>query len=240
MKLFCVLVILQITFGFVNNPFTFKNFLLEKSITMNSIYDYHKSKIINGHSLQTWSYKNVNKLKVVLSSEGRPYHAEIKQWEGPNNTPFKLRVFSENGYERSFLAIIETLNKQNTICVNNIQGIPFPFLASIITNNIDEPNFECLNNQKLIQGNSLKTFQLNSTFNRVQVLITTDGRPLNCVIEILQGPNSNKQIIEIYSEDGYYRPFFGILETPGYDNIINVINTAPIEFPLFVSIVSNK
>ena len=48
----------------------------------------------------------------------------------------------------------------------------------------------------------------------------------------LQGPNYNKQIIEIYFEDGWGRPFFAFVETPGPDNVVRVVNTATLEYPL--------
>ena len=238
MKLYYFLFIFQCVNGFISNNCIMNNKYF-KNIDMRTSYEsnYKNSKIIQGDSLQTWSFLNhPNSLKVKLNSEGRPYDAEIKLWQGPNNTPFKLRVYSENGYDRSFFTIIETHNNKNTICVSNIQDITFPFEASVVTSNTHLSNFDY---NIPVQGNSLKTFLFNCITNRVHVLINTDGRPLNCRIEILQGPDSIKQIIEIYSEDGYYRPFFGILETPGYENVINVINTASVEFPLFVSVLPN-
>jgi hypothetical protein len=43
-------------------------------------------------------------------------------------------------------------------------------------------------------------------------------------------------VIELYTEDGLDRPFFCTLETPGSGNVVRVVNTAPVEFPMTASV----
>merc|ERR1712097_241588 len=64
------------------------------------------------------------------------------------------------------------------------------------------------------------------------VLLTSDGMPMNARIEILQGPDTNKQVIELYSENGLDRPFFCTFATPWSGNVIRILNTGPMEYPL--------
>ena len=198
--------------------------------------------LVQGGSLRTWSYRSpaIEQVQVVLSTEGRPLDADIELWHGPDNTPCKMRVYVENGQLRPFSAVIETPRGPNTVAIRNIGQIEFPIAANVIADHVDNPSVDCISSATTIQGGALRTYPFDPSVDSVEVLLKTDGRPLNARIELLQGPNNNKQIIELYTEDGNDRPFFCVLETPGSGNVVRVVNTAPVEFPMTASVVPHS
>jgi len=202
---------------------------------------------VQGGSLRTWSFVTpaVERVQVLLKTDGRPLVANIDLWEGPDNTPQKMGIYIEDGCLRPFNAVIETpRHGQNAIAVYNTGHLEFPLDACVEADmkgsakglaavtqrlvNMSKP--------KVIQGGALKTYPFEPSVQSVQILLKTDGRPLNARIELLQGPNNNKQVMEIYTEDGHERPFFVVIETPGVGNVVRIVNASPVEFPLTASV----
>ena len=198
--------------------------------------------LVQGGSLRTWSYRSpaIEQVQVVLSTEGRPLDADIELWHGPDNTPCKMRVYVENGQLRPFSAVVETPRGPNTVAIRNIGQIEFPIAANVVADVVDMPSADCVQSSTTIQGGALRTYPFDPSVDSVQVLLKTDGRPLNARIELLQGPNNNKQVIELYTEDGCDRPFFCVLETPGSGNVVRIVNTAPVEFPMSAAVVPHS
>jgi len=198
--------------------------------------------LVQGGSLRTWSYRSpaVEQVQVVLSTEGRPLDADIELWHGPDNTPCKMRVYVENGQLRPFSCVIATPRGPNTVSIRNIGQMEFPIAADVYANDVENPSVDTINSATTIQGGALRTYPFDPLVNSVEVLLRTDGRPLNARIELLQGPNNNKQVIELYTEDGCDRPFFCILETPGSGNVVRLVNTSPVEFPMAASVVPHS
>jgi hypothetical protein len=198
--------------------------------------------LVQGGSLRTWSYRSpgVEQVQVVLSTEGRPLDADIELWHGPDNTPCKMRVYVENGKLRPFSAVVETPRGPNTVAIRNIGQIEFPIAADVLAENVDQPSPDCLQSSATIQGGALRTYPFDPRVDSVEVLLKTDGRPLNARIELLQGPNNNKQVVELYTEDGMDRPFFCVLETPGSGNVVRIVNTAPVEYPMTAGVVAHS
>jgi len=196
---------------------------------------------VQGGSLKTWAFNSpaVERVQVVLKTEGRPLDADVELWAGPDNTPHKMRVYVENGASRPFSTVMETPRGPNTIAIRNIGQMEFPMAAQVEAVSAAGPldgGMRPTNGPMTIQGGALRTYPFDPVVDSVQVLLRTDGRPLNARIELLQGPNNNKQVIELYTEDGLDRPFYAILETPGSGNVVRIVNTATVEFPLTCSV----
>jgi hypothetical protein len=205
-----------------------------------SIWDQSTPIIVQGGSLRTWSFPAVERVQVLLRTEGRPLQANIDLWQGPDNTPQKMAVYIEDGDLRPFSAVIETPRGHNAIAIRNTGALEFPLAACVDADDnsgsarlVDVTQALSQNSRpETIQGGAIKTYSFAPTVSSVQVLLITDGRPLNARIELLQGPNNNKQVIEVYTEDGNARPFFATIETPGTGNVVRIINAAPVEFPM--------
>jgi len=195
---------------------------------------------VQGGSLKTWSFTTpaIERVQVNLKTEGRPFNADIDLWHGPDSTKQKIAVYSEDGNARPFNAVIETPKGQNAIRIQNTATMEYPLKAIVETDTegfIGERPVDPSNSQ-LIQGGAVKTYTFEATVGSVAVLMQTDGRPLNVRIEILQCPNNNKQVIDVYTENGILRPFYAIMQTPGSGNVVRIVNTATMEYPVMCSV----
>jgi len=200
-----------------------------------NIWDTTAPIILQGGSLRTWSESTgiVERVQVLMKTEGRPMNANVELWHGPDNTPLKMAIYSEDGGLRPFSAVIETPSGQNTIAIRNTGQMEFP-LHAVVDHDVEDvaKRLFDMGTLKTMQGGAIHTYPFDHSVQSVQILLKTGGRPLNARIELLQGPNNDKQVIDIYTEDGMERPFFAVIETPGTGNVVRIVNTATVEFPM--------
>jgi len=206
------------------------------------IWDSTAPVVVQGGSLRTWHFSNpsVDAVQVLLKSAGRPIDCDVDLWNGPNNTPHKMRVYVEDGALRTFNAIVGTPRGPNSVAIRNIGQLEFPVDAVVrpdMQDGLAASIASVVSRSEVIQGGAIRTWPFNPIVQSVAVILKTDGRPLNARIELLQGPNNNKQVVELYTEDGLERPFFAIIETPeAAGSVIRIVNSAPLEFPLYASV----
>lgn len=193
---------------------------------------------VQGGSVRTCSLsEGVERVEVLMKTDGRPLHANVDVWQGPDNIPQKMVIFCEDGMTRPFRAIIECLGGSSSIGIRNTGTVELPLHAAAETDfstketSINPSHVFREGKPTLVQGSAVFSKSFDSSVESVQVKLESKGRPLNARVELLHGPGNTKQVIEIYSEDGRLRPFYAIFETPGAGNVVRIVNTGTIEFP---------
>mmetsp|Transcript_34693 Transcript_34693/g.84129 ORF Transcript_34693/g.84129 Transcript_34693/m.84129 type:complete len:398 (+) Transcript_34693:128-1321(+) len=86
-----------------------------------------------------------------------------------------------------------------------------------------------------VQGSSIQTwtFLPEHNVNRLQVDLTTpQGRPMEALVELWQGPTNVPQKLRVYSENGRTCPFSTLVELPADYNTLAVKNIGNLQFPL--------
>ena len=94
-------------------------------------YEPERFKQVQGeNSLYTVSLNDyATSALVTLETDGMPLMAQIELWQGPDNTPQKVRVYNEQGLP--FQLMVETPGPQCTIAVRNIGPMEFPLYCAV-------------------------------------------------------------------------------------------------------------
>merc|ERR1719454_33958 len=93
----------------------------------------------------------------------------------------------------------------------------------------------------LVQGGSLRTWSYRSpAVEQVQVVLGTEGRPLDADIELWHGPDNTPVKMRVYCENGQMRPFNAVIETPRGPNTVAIRNIGQIEFPIAAEVIADN
>ena len=176
----------------------------------------------------------------LTGPSSRPVVCEVQLWSAPTYTPLDIKVYLEEGNARPFNCVLKTPGTGNTIAIRNTSTQEYPATARVEPDAADIKRLMEMPQGDRIQGSALRSYPLDSRVNRVVVMLKSEqgtvGSKLAAYVELLQGPNNVKQMIEIYGSDGYKRPLFVVFETPGDGNMLRIRNDATVEFPLYCSV----
>lgn len=193
---------------------------------------------IHGDARQTWESHPDNDLnRVVMETDGRVLDAEFEVYDGPDDTPTKVRVQSEDGRTHPFNGIFRSGSRSGSgsYSVRNKGGATFPMRAGVGSVNTYSGGSVDYSNMRTVQGQCLKTWSFDDSVESVQITIVTNGLPMLASIELWGVGGQVKQVADIYNDDGSDRPFSTIIETPGRSNSICIRNTGSMEFPFSAS-----
>lgn len=169
----------------------------------------------------------------------------MELWQGPDNIPQKVAVYVEDGRARPFRCFVATPYTGNSISIRNTNTLEYPLQAILEGGKVgmDDPEtqekMQRIQTAKptICQGGAVITERFEPEVQSVQVFLQSEGRPLQCRIELIQGPNNVKQVMEVYTEEGSTRPFYTIIETPGYGTgVVRIINSSTMEFPFSATV----
>lgn len=94
-------------------------------------------------------------------------------------------------------------------------------------------------NAVIVQGGALKTWSWGDAVERVEILLTSKGTPLNADVE-LWSETGNTTKMRVHSQDGSIYPFSAILEMPmGGPNTIGIRNIGQVELPFAAYMIPN-
>jgi len=83
-----------------------------------------------------------------------------------------------------------------------------------------------------VEGKTRKTWEFNDlSKDRVQVALTSEGRPVNADVQLWLGPDWTPFTLKAYSEDGKMRPVQTLVGTRNKAAMIEVRNVGEYEFP---------
>ena len=215
----------------------------QERLDINAIWETAKQTTVQGGALRTWAFdRSVERVLVGMQTDGSPLDADIELWQGANTVPQKMSVYIEQGNTYPFHAVIETIKGGSTVSVRNAGEVTFPLTAAVEAAVNDDGDYGVgglirrEDNTRRIEGDGVLTYPLPPSVQSCHVVLTTDGRPLNAQVELLFGPTNKKQIIDVYTENGFERPFSVIIATPEAGNVIRIVNTGTLAFPITASV----
>jgi hypothetical protein len=194
-------------------------------------------KRIEGTTRKTWSFNDLSKdrVSVAVSSGGRPAHADVDLWIGPDYTPFKLHAYSEDGRLRPMQVLIGTRNKLSNIDIVNTGPGDFPITAAAAYATPDMAAVAQRPLGQICQGSSIRSYEISPSTKTVEVCLRTDGKQLNAKIELLNAPNNAKQKYEMFTNNGELNSLCMCFNTPDTMTTIRVFNQATVEFPMYIN-----
>ena len=193
-----------------------------------------------------------DEMSVHLGTAGRPLEAMVSNWRSPNDSPTKMRLYSEDGGRYPWMTKFKTPQRVSGSSISagvtevrNMGPMEFPIEAAVIATSSSNPEGNPatgpspwlgsnLSAPKEIHGGDLTTFGFDPDVQHVYVEISSEGMPIYAKVELYQGPMNAKAIADIYTDSGMIRPWSAVIPMPGPGASLCILNEGPVAYPLTV------
>lgn len=209
-------------------------------------FEYNELRRVQGTSRTTIDFNDPSQdvAQIYMESEGRPIKADCQVWIGPDWTPMKLNIYSEDGRLRPVQTLVGTRYKMANIDVHNAGNIAFPLMAGGKYASAEQcktrSDILSAGLSHYVEGGAIFSKPITGGAKKVLVVLHTDTRQLNAKVELLCGPNNMKQEYEIFTNNGELNSLYIIFETPDFGTTVRIKNLAPHEFPCKAYIVPQE
>lgn len=186
--------------------------------------------------------------QMLFRTTGRPIKAKAELWLGPRRTTHQLHMNVENGDVTPIQATLKFKKASQVLKITTTGSVEFPVLAGVFVPPPGRAEELRLNTEriwktctkaekKVIQGGivqddgkpgpgAYRYWNIPEHVKSVQILawsIDTGKKSFKADIEVLQGPNTNKQQYFLQCGGGS-QPYHGVFQTPGDACIIGIRN----------------
>lgn len=211
--------------------------------------DIPMRKMQGGGTVRTWDIPaDAERLSYYIRTNGRPLKAQVELFVGPIRRIHNLQIESEDGAQNPIRAMLKFKPGTKTLKISTTGSQEFPLEFGAEVPNANRMKETWAATQKVFDTNPKVTIQGGSTeggggsiryFNIPDDVETTQlvlwsrdvgKRTVKCKIEVLQGPNSVRQLYDLHC-GGSTQPYHAIIPTPGTGWTIRIIAVNFMEFP---------
>lgn len=211
--------------------------------------------IQGGDTLRTWKMPpGVERAQYYITTDGRPIKCSVELWLGPIRRTHYMNIDSMDGRKTPFQALLKFKKTDSAgpqlLTIRNTGGFSFPIKVGVMPVMSDEQN-DAFNGKTeelwkngspaLVQGGdvaggggAIRTFEVDDNVESIQVIVwgKVSKKSFKCLIEVLQGPNNDKQVYDLQCGGGS-QPYTAIIQTPGKGVTLRIRNKKFVEDGLF-------
>lgn len=211
--------------------------------------DIPMRKMEGGGTVRTWDIPpECERLSYYIRTNGRPLKAMVELWVGPIRKIHSVNIESEDGSATPYRAMLKFKPGSKTLKLSTTGSHEFPIEFGAEVPNKRKFQDTWAATQKVFDagpktvvqggsteggGGSVRYFNIPDDVETTQLVLWSRDigkRTVKCKIEVLQGPNSVRQLYDLHC-GGSTQPYHCVIPTPGTGWTIRIIAVNFMEFP---------